>query len=350
MGISQFQLQLLQRIPREPRPAISTNHLAEALWAVKGKAGSVASLRKKIINNIHQLKDVFPGAIEIDNSEKDHKYRISSKAPFLLTSMSQDEMIAFGILSQYGTDLLPDKTHETLRPYFAAAETAAFDWAREAGFGLRASKELAGSWLRKIAVVPSITPFIPPVINAQVKRTVHEALFYEQLLELKIKHFSTGEIEDCLVSPLALVQQGVRTYLIAKKRGSKLASHILLARIMNALITSGHLEYPVNWSLNAFLKSGISYPVFKREMYGEQFDFKFLVDAKIQWLKETKLGENQRTKDLSDGSYTLEVTLHVTEELVRWILSMTSNIKVLAPKFMIKRIKSDLNKAINIYS
>ena len=138
--------------------------------------------------------------------------------------------------------------------------------------------------------------------------------------------------------------------MIAKKRGSKLASHILLARIMNALITSGHLEYPVNWSLNAFLKSGISYPVFKREMYGEQFDFKFLVDAKIQWLKETKLGENQRTKDLSDGSYTLEVTLHVTEELVRWILSMTSNIKVLAPKFMIKRIKSDLNKAINIYS
>ena len=349
MGISQFQLQLLQKIPREPRPPISTNDLAKALWSVKGKAGSVASLRKKIINNINHLKDVFPGSLEVDDSEKDHKYRLSSKAPFLLTSMSQEEMIAFGILSHFGTELLPDRTRETLKPYFEAAQEAAFDWARDAGFGVRASKELAGNWLKKIAVLPAVLPFVPPLIDEEIKRTVHEALFYEQLLQLKIRHMSTGEVEDCRVSPLGLVQQGVRTYLIAKKRGSRQPVSILLARIMEAAITSGHMEYPENWSLEAFLKKGIGYPVFELDKYGETFEFKFWVDAGTQWLKETKLSEKQITKNNPDGSYIIQVELPLTEELVRWLQSMTSYVRVVEPKFLVKRMKDDLKRSIEKY-
>jgi len=160
---------------------------------------------------------------------------------------------------------------------------------------------------------------------------------------------STGEVEDCRVSPLGLVQQGVRTYLIAKKRGSRQPVSILLARIMEATITSGHMEYPENWSLEAFLKKGIGYPVFEPNMYGETYEFKFWVDAGTQWLKETKLSEKQITKDNPDGSYIIQVELPLTEELVRWLQSMTSYVKVVEPKFLVKRMKDDLKRSIEKY-
>ena len=84
-------------------------------------------------------------------------------------------------------------------------------------------------------------------------------------------------------------------------------------------------------------------------MYGEIHEFKLQVDASTQWLKETKLGENQTTKDNADGSYTLKVTLPLTEELVRWIQSMTVHVKVLEPAFLVKRLKDDLKKTLAIY-
>ena len=191
--------------------------------------------------------------------------------------------------------------------------------------------------------------FTPPEVNPEIKRIVHEALFYEQLLEIKFLNIATGELETCIASPLALVQQGVRTYVIVKKRSSKKAERILLARIHEATLTSGYMEHPSNWSLPKFLEQGISHAVFPSEMYGEIHEFKLQVDASTQWLKETKLGENQTTKDNADGSYTLKVTLPLTEELVRWIQSMTVHVQVLEPAFLVKRLKDDLKKTLAIY-
>ena len=349
MGISKFQLQLLQKIPREPKSPLTTNELADALFNANERGVSKASLRKRIINNINQLGEIFPGALVVNKDEKDHRYCLSAKAPLLLTPMSQEEMIAFGILSHFGTDLLPDRTLEALAPYFQEAKESAYQWARETGHGVKASKELAGNWLKKIAVVPAVMPFTPPEVNPEIKRIVHEALFYEQLLEIKFLNITTGELETCIASPLALVQQGVRTYVIVKKRSSKKAERILLARIHEATLTSGYMEHPSNWSLPKFLEQGISHAVFPSEMYGEIHEFKLQVDASTQWLKETKLGENQTTKDNADGSYTLKVTLPLTEELVRWIQSMTVHVKVLEPAFLVKRLKDDLKKTLAIY-
>jgi len=349
MGISKFQLQLLQKIPREPKSPLTTNELADSLYNANEKGVSRESLRKRIINNINQLEKVFPDALLIDKSEKDHRYRLSAKAPLLLTPMSQEEMIAFGILSHFGTDLLPDRTLEALNPYFEEAKEAAFHWARETGHGVRASKELAGNWLKKIAVVPAVMPFTAPEVNQEIKRIVHEALFYEELLKLKFINIETGKPETCIASPLALVQQGVRTYVIVKKQTSKKAERILLARILEAGVTIGNIEHPKNWNLSKFLEQGISHAVFPTEMYGKTHDFKFWVDASTQWLKETKLGENQTTSDNPDGSYILHVTLPLTEELVRWVQSMTVHVKAMEPDFLVKRLKDDLKKTLAIY-
>ena len=164
MGISKFQLQLLQKIPREPKSPLTTNELADALFNANERGVSKASLRKRIINNINQLGEIFPGALVVNKDEKDHRYCLSAKAPLLLTPMSQEEMIAFGILSHFGTDLLPDRTLEALAPYFQEAKESAYQWARETGHGVKASKELAGNWLKKIAVVPAVMPFTPPEV------------------------------------------------------------------------------------------------------------------------------------------------------------------------------------------
>ena len=73
------------------------------------------------------------------------------------------------------------------------------------------------------------------------------------------------------------------------------------------------------------------------------------MDAGTQWLKETKLSEKQITKDNPDGSYIIQVELPLTEELVRWLQSMTSYVKVIEPKFLVKRMKDDLKRSIEKY-
>jgi len=350
MGISKFQLQLLRKIPKEPLAPVSTNELADALNSVNLKKVSRESLRKRIINNINQLENLFPDSLQIYKTEKDHKYRLSSKAPLLLTPMSQEEVIAFGILSQYGTELIPDRTFEALSPYFQEAQEAAYQLARDAGYGVKASKTLAGNWLQKIAVVPAVLPFTAPSVNPEIKRTVHKALFYEEMLKLKFHNVQTAKSESCVASPLALVQQGVRTYLIVKKQGVKKPERILMARIQEASITSGHLEYPVNWNLSDFLTQGISHAVFPSDLYGQIYEFKLWVEPSTQWLKETKLSECQTHIDNADGSYTLIASLALTEELVRWIQSMSCHVKVLEPKFVVKRVKEDLKATLGLYS
>jgi predicted DNA-binding transcriptional regulator YafY len=349
MGMSKFQLHLLQKIPKEPQAAITANELSKALWAHRGKAASAPSMRKKIINNLNRLAKIFPETIDFQTGQKEHRFRIKAEAPLLLSSMSQEEITAFGVLSKYGTELMPLPTRRVLQPFFDRAKTAAAEQAKQAGFGLRASRDMAGKWLEKIAVVPAVFPFVAPVIDESIKQRVHEAIFYERRLELEVRDPIGQAVTRCVVSPLALVQQGVRTYLIGKRMDAPAAERFALHRVLSASEASGHPEQPKDWSLDDFLRRGISHPVFKPSRYGALQKIELKVDASTQWLKETALAHNQTTHDLPEGGYVLKVTLPITEELVRWLLSMSFHVKVLSPKFLAQRLASDLRQSLEAY-
>jgi predicted DNA-binding transcriptional regulator YafY len=362
MGMSQFQVELLKKLPREPEAPITLQELALRLarnWdQTRSETGasaeiSDASKRKRVANNLETVLELHPNSLERTTHPKNKRqylYRLKASAPMMLMSMSQEQMMAFGLLSKFGTDLLTQSAHRALTPFFDAAKEAAAEAVTQANpRTLFSSDELGRKWLKKIEVFPAVMPFCPPEIDESIKQTIHHALLHEEMLHLKVRDAVTQAEEECFVSPLGLVQQGVRTYLIGTKRGQKKAERFLLARITWAKAVLGHLEIPENWDLKEALKPGISHPVFDAHIYGTVMDIELLVDKRTQWLKETPLGKGQQHKDLGNGDYILNVKLPMTEELVRWLLSMSYHVKVQKPDFLAQRLRDDLQKSVDMY-
>ena len=350
MTLSPFLNALLRKLPQEPQAGITANALALQLRSHWGGSSSLASMRRKISNNIHKIEKSFPGSIEVDDSEREYTYRLKFSAPMLLKPMSQEQQMAFGLLRQYGTDLLTEEAQTALAPLYLAAQNAAAADARESGRGSATASHLATQWLQKIAVVPAVLPFCPPRVDTAVRHAVHQALLLETRLKLTMIHSPSGSKEECEVSPLALVQKGVRIYLVAKRLDQPDAERFLLARILEARHAVGQHEKPARWSLKKFLRQGIGHPVFPPEYYGRVESLVLKVDADTQWLKETPLAPNPIIEDRPDGGYLFKVDLPMTESLCHWLLSMAFHVQVIEPAYLAERIQNDLQLSLNMYT
>jgi predicted DNA-binding transcriptional regulator YafY len=309
-------------------------------------------MRRKICNNLKKIEETYPGSVDIDPKQKEHTYRLTLNAPTLLKPMTQEQIMAFGLLSKFGTDLLTLDAQKSLAPFYRAAQNAAVEEALDAGRGKAVSSSLAARWLQKIAVVPAVLPFCPPQVDASIRQTVHEALLLESRLKMTVAVANTpsGIAEECEVSPLALVQQGVRTYLIAKRVDEPVAERFLLARILQARQTLGTYQKPAGWNLETFLMQGIGHPVFPKEYYGRVEQLVLKVNADTQWIKETPLAPNPVITDCEDGSYYFKVSLPMTESLCHWLLSMAFHVKVVEPAYLAERIRSDLQRSLDTYN
>lgn len=349
MGMSKFQLELLKKLPREPQAAITMTDLANGLRAHWGKASSIENMRKKIKNNLNTIEKIYPNTLDSQTGQREHLYRLKAEAPMMLMPMSQEQMMAFGLLSKFGTDLLTKQAHRALTPFFEAAQQTAVDVVSAARAGAHVPDEVGRKWLAKIAVVPAVLPFCPPEVDEAVKQTVQGALLREELLRIRFVHAASPTEEECIVSPLAMVQQGVRTYLVAKKRGTKTAERFLLARIRAAEVVLGFPESPDHWDLNQFLEKGISHPVFPIDIYGKTERVQLMVDASSQWIKETPLAPGQTHVDAPDGSFVVTVDMPITEELVRWLLSMSFHVQAIQPGYLAERLKDDLARSAAMY-
>jgi predicted DNA-binding transcriptional regulator YafY len=258
-------------------------------------------------------------------------------------------MMAFGLLSKFGTDLLPKQAHRALSPFFEAAQQTAVDAVIASRDGVHVSEDVGRKWLAKIEVVPAVLPFCPPEVKESIKQTVQSALLHEEMLRIRYLHAANQTEEESIVSPLALVQQGVRTYLVAKKQGEKNADRFLLARIRGAVAVTGYPEKPDGWDLKKFLAKGIGHSVFPADTYGKLEKVVLKVDGQSQWIKETPLAPGQKHHDETDGGYVLTVDMLITEELVRWLLSMAFHVQALKPDYLVARLKSDLAASAALY-
>jgi ribosomal protein L29 len=90
--------------------------------------------------------------------------------PIKVSSLSQTEAIAFGVLKQIGVDWMPDTMQDALRPYFNEAfEEAAMQVESNKGISSIKSASMTKKWLNKVRYIPSRDiVFIPPKILPKV--------------------------------------------------------------------------------------------------------------------------------------------------------------------------------------
>ena len=294
-------LEILRRIPRNRHTTIQE---IQAGMAAAGKNIETRTLQRymKAICETEML------GVECDTRTRPYGFRQSPKGgKFLSTQMSAHESLLMRLAEEHMRYLMPAALTRSLSPLFEAAQLNM----SEAGATKREQ-----SWLKKVAVVSSTLPVLPPTIKQKCFDDVSESLFHETKLEIQYRN-SSGRTLSALVSPLGLVQQDVRFYLVCRFEGYDNVRHLALHRITQTTRTDFPAERPKDFSLDAYIKSRhFNYTDGDGARILLSFDFTNPVTAQI--LKETPFNRSQNIERLDDSRFRLTVKIEDSPLLAGW--------------------------------
>lgn len=379
LRVLQRRWDVLRAIPTAGR-SISKKEIADRLYKRHCMGHDIQISPVSFLRYIQRDLEILSRAINALKNEQILSTRKGvswgeSGAPFKLAGLSENEMIAFGMLRKLGTSWMPATISDTLNPYFSLAMDEAKQRVIEkSSISQRQAEIKAKKWLDKIERLPDWVAFEKRPIRKDVEKVIHEALLQEQSLEIVYSGKPRG-----VVFPQALVQKGVRTYLLVTSPAQPNLRSYLLNRVDSVRISLERFRSVSRAEIKTQLDRGIAQPKFlsqdkqgKPIIYGQPVRLKMLVDAGTAGiLNETPMGKDQlitpanyalverwkkikcnaplEVEPLDDWSF-VTVTVPLQEELIWWLRSLGPFIKVMEPQIIKDRIEYDLKRALANYA
>lgn len=289
-------VEILKRIPKQRR--ITAGELRQQL-ASEGMARDIRSIQR----HLDTLSEHFD--IERDDRVKPYGYRWKERAQGIaLPTLTPQESLLLRLARDQLQGLLPPALMRSMQGFFEQAEHMLAP-------GTAARRERA--WLRKVRVVATSQPLLPPEVLPGVFEAVTHALYEELLLEVEY-HNAAGRTLEARVMPLGLAQQGPRMYLVCRFEGYDDERILALHRMRKTCATTLHFSYPEDFDLARFDADG-------RFGFGQgdriRLSFRIARHAG-QHLTETPLSPDQEIIEEPDG-YVVRATLVDSLMLDRWL-------------------------------
>ena len=296
-------MEMLKRIPRQRRVTAAELHKQ---LAAHGYDRNIRTIQR----HLDTLSAEF--GLERDERSKPFGYRWMEHAPALsLPGLTAQESLLLQLAQQHLQALLPPRLMRSMEPYFEQAGRN-LD-AGAAGESNDASARSARQWLRKVRVVPTSQPLLPPKIAPEVFEEVTAALQDNSWLEEHYRNAAHQRRTAC-VMPLGLVQQGTSLYLVCRFEGYDNERNLALHRISTAQALLRSFAYPENFDLARYEADG-------RFGYGDgariQLRFCITKPAGLH-LTEARLSEDQRVQE-HDEHYTITATVVDSAMLTWWL-------------------------------
>ena len=196
----QFTLALLKRIPRDHK--VSAPELHKQMM----NDGWQRDLRT-VQRQLDELSSSFD--IERDERSKPYGYQWKQKAKGLsLPGLTEKESLLLGLAEHQLHHLLPAEVMKSMAPFFeqARANLAPHNDGRSQ---IKAARD----WMKKVRVVSTTQPLLPPTIKPGVFDAVSTALYRNLWLEVDYINSAQRRV-TASVMPLGLAQQGPGLYLI----------------------------------------------------------------------------------------------------------------------------------------
>ena len=304
---------LLRLIPRQPQK-ITVKSIANVL-----NNQGLGVTERTIQRDLQELSALF--ALVVDDRDKPFGWSWEKDArSFDLPGMTLNEGLAWVMLEQYLHQVLPSTSLGHLKPYFSSAHQR-----------IRSETSLKRSrtWIDKIRILPPNQPLISPHIDPHVQKTVSEALFNEQRLEIRYRKKNESEPVVYQIHPLALIQRGNVLYLYARLFDYPDARSLAMHRIEQAEQLDESVVYPDDFNLDECVNRGVW--GFGGEQHCE-LAIRFY-DRKGDHLYETPLAYNQRLEVDAEavGILTVRASEPDNPQLRWWILGFGDCAEVLAP-------------------
>ena len=298
-----LMVELLRRIPRGRK--VTTGELHQQLKS----AGFDRDLRT-IQRQLEILSEHFD--IERDERSKPYGYRWLERAQSLaVPHLTPQESLLLQLAEEHLKHLLPAKLMQSMDGFFSQARRNLGDDSQ--GHGTQ-STSLAREWPRKVRVVATSQPLLPPTIAPGVLEAVSEALYANRWLKLDYQN-AAGKRKPIQVMPLGLAQQGPRLYLVCRFEGFDNERSLALHRIRKAEASTLAIERPADFDLQKYDDDG-------RFGFGDgqrvRLTFCITNDAGLH-LRESPLSKDQQVRDVGDGW--MEVTATVVDSaMLEWWL------------------------------
>lgn len=240
-GLTQamLYLEILKRIPM--KKSISGPDIRRSL-----EADGIKPSKLQLERALCALSEESSLGVVRNDKSKPYSYRLDKSSSLRhFRELTPQESLIFRLIERQLAYQLPSAVFKAIEPFF--------DNARETLSAKTHSAE--NNWLDKVAVVPNTIQLIPPKVKPRIFDTVSEALFEEKWLEVSYTNLGGETKEKKLVNPLAIVQQGERTYLVCQFETYRNFRHLALHRITSAKKTGLDAPRPADFSLNGYLKS-----------------------------------------------------------------------------------------------
>ncbi len=292
-------LAILKRIPRSRK--IDTNELRESLR----EAGFDIELRRlqRLLLDICKVDEFY---VERDTRSKPYGYiRRVPDSELSTVKLRPQESLLIRLAEEHLKYQLPRPITRSMSELFEAAGTCLNE---------RADRKKK-AWLKKVAFVSGAVPMLPAKILQRIFDAVSEALYRDQKLRIKYVN-NIDETREAVVSPLGLVQQEQRLYLVCQFDGYDDFRHLALHRLKLAEVMELEAVRPKDFDLDRYVAERHFNYSNGRKI---RLTLEFTNSVTAKNLQETPFSKDQELKRLSDGAWRLEAIVDDTVILDGWI-------------------------------
>ena len=278
--------------------------------------------KRQVERDLNDLLETF--ALDRDDSTIPNVWKWVKDASFDLPSMSVSEALSLSLIEDTLKSLLPVSMLAGLEPRFRQAEKQLKVFGKE-----NRKAKLAN----KVRTVSPTMPLIPPSIDATVLATVQDALLADQQVEVEYQALRDEEHKQMLLHPIAMVNRGAVTYLVATAFEYEDVRLYAMHRISSATRTVYAVKRPANFDLDEYIQAGGLH-------FGNGKTIRlsaWIAPGLAKILEETPLSVDQKLK-MEDGQVKLSATVSDSWQLTWWLLSQGPGIEITGPATLRKKI------------
>lgn len=315
------QWELLCAVPRHPVKRAAS----DLLGVLRAKGYAVT--KRTVERDLQTLSGLFP--LACDDRSKPFGWHWHKDAPlFDVPGLGLHEALAFQLVKRFLEPLLPESVLRRLAPHFAVAERVL-----SAGGGASPAR----SWTNKVRVVHPGQVLLPPRLNRDIYPAVTEAVLLDQKLKVSYRRKGERKTVRYTLNPLAIVQRGPVTYLVATVNEHN--EPLLFA--VHRLEAAERLETParaVRFNLDDYIASGkLGFGEGKRIRLEAVFS-----DDAVEHLRETPLGADQILTPLGEGRTRLRASVVDTPQLLWWLLGFGDGVEVVRPESLRRVVRDNI--------
>jgi predicted DNA-binding transcriptional regulator YafY len=287
--------------------------------------------KRSVQRNLVDLSAAFP--ITSDENRTPRWFWIKNVS-LDIPNLSVTDALSIKMMQDYLTPLLPQAMLKALHSRFEQAENCL----------TRKGNSLV-KWPHKIRTVMPGQPLQSPMIVEGVLESMQQALLEERQVKAKYQSRFSDDTTEYVLHPLALVQRGPVSYLVATAFSYEDIRLYALHRFTSVELLGDEALVPETFDIDAYIRNGaLSFGS------GEPFTLKLRIQADLKkTLTESPLSDDMVITP-EGNAFIVTATVQDTWQLKWWIRSQGPQAEVLEPVALREEFREVLKQTLALYN